>query len=160
MSGSNIPADDMDAVKGIICTLRRIPHVYGKQLMASVNADGIKGADRCDWDEHYRRYVCVWNDADYHRTGLWLSIGIYDDHVLFYVVTNVQDEEYREKVARLLHVNNGEIYRSNYWWYEPADKSLFKLDFQIVPNMEEVKRHTEALISGIAALPNIIHKPE
>lgn len=160
MSGTNVPADDMVAVKEIIYKLRRIPYEYGKNLIASVNAGEISSADRCEWDKDYRGYVCVWNDADYHRNDLWLSIGIYDDRVLFYVVTSVQDTEYRDKIAKLLQVNNGEIYRRAYWWYEPSDKSLFQLDFQTFPDMKEVKRRVQLLISRIASLPEDIHKPE
>lgn len=159
MSGSDIPSRDMKDVKDIIYNLRRIPYEYGKQLMDAVTAGEIIGADDCDWDEDYRGYVCVWNDADYHRTDLWLSIGIYDDRVLFYVVTNVQNKEYRERISDLLQINNGEMYRSDYWWYEPADKSLFQLDFQTFPDMQEVKRRVELLISRIASLPEEIHKP-
>lgn len=160
MSGSDIPSRDMEAVKDIIYNLRRVPYEYGKQLMDAVTSGKINGADECDWDEDYRGYVCVWNDADYHRTDLWLSIGIYDDRVLFYIVTNVQNKEYRERISDLLQINNGEMYRSDYWWYEPADKSLFQLDFQTFPDMQEVKSRVELLISRIASLPEEIHHPE
>lgn len=159
ISGSDIPTDDIKAIKDIVYKLRRVPYEYGKQLMSAVEAGEISGADRCDWDEDYRGYVCVWNDADYHRTDLWLSIGIYDDRVLFYIVTSVQDPEYREKVSELLQLDNGDMYMSDYWWYEPSDKSLFQLDFQTFPDMREVKRHAEMLIAKIAALPEDIHKP-
>lgn len=159
ISGSDIPTDDMKAVKDIAYRLRRVPYDYGKQLMSAVEAGEISGADSYDWDEDYRGYVCVWNDTDYHRTGLWISIGIYDDRILFYVVTNVQDPEYREKVSELLQLDNGEIYRSDYWWYEPSDKSLFQLDFQTFPDMREVKRRAEMLMAKITALPEKIQKP-
>lgn len=160
MTGSEIPADDMKAVKDIIHNFRRMPYKYCSLLLDSVTAGEIPIADSCDWDKDYRGYVCVWNDADYHRTDLWLSIGFYDDRVLFYVVTSVQDADYREKVAELLQVDNGEMYRSDYWWYEPTDKSLFQLDFQTFPDMEEVTRRVGILISRIATLPGDIHKPE
>lgn len=159
MSGSDIPSDDMEAVKDIMYKLRRVPYEYASQLLAIAEAGEIQGVDCCDWDEDYRRYVCVWNDADYHRTDLWLSIGIYDDRVLFYVVTSVQNKEYRERISDLLQIDNGEIYRSDYWWYEPADKSLFQLDFQTFPDMQEVKRRVELLISRIASIPEEIRKP-
>ena len=81
------------------------------------------GADSAGWDSGYSRYVCVWNKSDYRRTDLWLSVGISDYAVYFYIVTSVQDPEYRERVARLLHLDNGERYRHGYWWYEPEDKS-------------------------------------
>lgn len=158
-SGSDIPSDDMKAVKDIMYNLRRVPYEYGKQLMEAIMAGEIRGADSCDWDEDYRGYVCVWNDADYQRTDLWLSIGIYADRVLFYVVTSVQNPEYREKVADLLQVDNGEMYRSDYWWYEPSYKPLFQLDFQTFPDMQEVKRRAKLFISRIASLPEEIHKP-
>lgn len=160
MSGSDIPSQDMKAVKDIMYNLRRIPYEYGKQLMDAVKAGEIIGADDCDWDEDYRGYVCIWNDADYHRTHLWLSIGIYDDRVLLYVVTNIQNKEYRERISDLLQINNGEMYRRDYWWYEPADKSLFQLDFQTFPDMQEVKSRVEILISRIASLPEEIHQPQ
>lgn len=80
--------------------------------------------------------------------------------MLFYIVTSVQDSEYRDNVANLLEVDNGEMYRSDYWWYEPKDKTLFQLDFQTFPDMNEVKRRAELLISKIAGLTDEIQKPE
>ncbi|MDE6099354.1 MAG: hypothetical protein K2G24_10735 [Muribaculaceae bacterium] len=160
MTGREIPDEDATAVKAIAEKLNRVPFDSGKQLITSVEAGEIQGADCVDWDEDYRGYVCVWNDADYKRTDLWVSIGFYDDRVLFYVVTSVQEATYRENVSRLLEVDNGEIYRSDYWWYEPMDKSLFQLDFQTFPDMEEVKRRVELLIAKIAELPDDLQKPE
>lgn len=160
MSGSDIPSDDMAAVKGIMYKLKRIPYEYGTKLINTVETGEVRGADCVDWDEDYRGYVCIWNDADYKRTDLWLSIGFYDNRVLFYTVTSVQDSEYRDKVANLLEVDNGEMYRSDYWWYEPKDKTLFQLDFQTFPDMNEVKRRAELLISKIAGLTDEIQKPE
>lgn len=160
MNGNEIPDNDMDAIKSIMQKLNRIPYESGMKLIESAMTGQIQGADRADWDEDYRGYVCVWNDADYHRTDLWLSIGIYDNRVLFYIVTRVQDKEYRERISDLLQINNGEMYRSDCWWYEPADKSLFQLDFQTFPDMQEVKRRVELLISRIASLPEEIHHPE
>ena len=160
MSGSNIPENDMKAVNDIVNTLRRVPYESCKQLMASVEAGEIRGANRCDWDEDYRGYVCIWNEADYNRTDLWLSIGFYYDRVLFYVVTSVQYIEYRNKVSKLLQVNNEDIYKSDYWWFEPTDKSLFQLDFQTLPDMKEVKHRAELLIARIAELSKEIQKPK
>lgn len=160
MAGKEIPQDDMSAIKAIAYKLNRVPYESGKQLIDSTKAGELNGADSAEWDENYRGYVCVWNDADYLRTDLWLSIGIYDDHVLFYVVTSVQDSEYRDKVSEMLRVDNGGMYKSGYWWYEPSDKSLFRLDFRTFPDMAEVKRRAGILISRLAALANEIHKPE
>ena len=158
--GEDIPSGDMEAVKDIMHKLRSIPFDYGKQLITSVEAGDIQGADCAEWDEYYRGYVCLWNKADYNRTDLWVSIGIYDDRVLFYIVTGSQDSAYHAKVSELLDVDNGEMYRGDYWWYEPTDKSLFQLDFQTFPDMKEVKRHAELLIAKIAELPDDIQKPE
>lgn len=160
LSGSNIPADDMAAVKNIIYLLRKVPEEMCTQLLTSVEAGEVIGADRCAWDEDYRGYVCVWNNADYCRTNLWLSIGFYNDRILFYVVTSVQDSGYRSMVSKMLQIGNENIYMSDYWWYEPTDKSLFQLDFQTYPDMNEVKRRVELLISRIAELPYEIRKPE
>lgn len=160
MSGKEIPSDDLQAMKSIAGKLNRIPYDYGMRLMASVKSGEFFCADSCEWDEYYLRYVCVWNEADYVRTGFWLSIGFSDNSVMFYIVTSVQDPEYREKNATMLQVESGKKYRGGYWWYEPADKSLFKLDFQTFPDMREVKRRVEMLIAKIAALPANIHKPK
>lgn len=160
MAGKSIPGDDMDAVRSIVNKLNRVPYDCCTQLMTSIKSGEIIGADRCDWDEDYRGYVCVWNKEDYDRTDLWLSVGICDNRVFFYVVTSVRDSAYRERVSGMLQLDNGKKYRSDYWWYEPADKSLFQLDFQTVPDMEEVKRRAGLLIARIAALPGDIHKPE
>lgn len=159
MAGKEIPGDDLQAMRSIADKLNRIPYDYGEQLMASVKSGEILCADSCEWDEDYLRYVCVWNEADYVRTGLWLSIGFSDNSVVFYVVTSVQDAEYREQIATRLQVESGEKYRQGYWWYEPADKTLFKLDFQTFPDMEEVKRRVGILIARIASLPEEIHMP-
>lgn len=159
MSGSDIPKKDMEDIKAIASRLRQVPYDSGMNLIQSVHDGEIPNADSADWDEDYRGYVCVWNDADYNRTDLWVSIGIYNDKVLVYVVTSIQDAAYREMVAELLQVENGKKYRSDYWWYEPMDESLFKLDFQTFPDMAEVKRRAALLLSRIASLPADIKKP-
>lgn len=159
MSGKNITRDDMGTVQSIARKLRRVPFEYGLQLIDSAENGNIAGADCAEWDAGYKRYVCVWNENDFKRTGLWLSIGIDYDRVLFYIVTDVQDAAYREKISQLIGIDNGEQHMYEYWWYEPADKSLFQLDFQTFPDMEEVKRRVEMLIAKIAALPEDIHKP-
>ena len=150
MTGQSIPSEDMHAIRSIVHKLNRIPYETGIQLMTAVEAGEIAGADRCYWDEDYRNYVCVWNDKDYHNTDLWVSIGIYDDRVLFYVVTSTQDEKHREEVSRRLHLDAGEKYCRGYWWFEPTDKSLFQVDFQTFPDIDEIKRCAELLISQIA----------
>lgn len=156
MSGQSVPSEDMEAIRTIVHKLNQIPYETGMELMAMVEAGEIAGANRCDWDDDYRNnYVCVWNDKDYKRTDLWVSIGIYDDRVLFYVVSSKQDEKYHEKVARQVHLDSGVKYRSNYWWFEPTDKSLFQFDFQTFPHMDEIKRRTEKLISRIAKISQI-----
>ena len=68
-------------VQSIARKLRRIPFEYGSQLIDSAENGNIDGADCAEWDAGYKRYVCVWNDNDYKRTDLWLSIGIDYDHV-------------------------------------------------------------------------------
>lgn len=158
MSGKNISRDDMGTVQSIARKLRRVPFEYGLQLIESANNGEVAGADSAEWDAGYKRYVCIWKESDYNRTGFWLSIGIDYDRVLFYIVTDVQDAAYREKVSQLMGLDNGEQHMYEYWWYEPADKSLFQLDFQTFPDMEEVKRRAEMLIAKIAALPEDIHK--
>lgn len=160
MTGREIPDEDATAVKAIAEKLNRVPFDSGKQLITSVEAGEIQGADCAEWDEYYRGYVCLWNEADYKRSDLWVSIGIYDERVLFYIVTATQDSAYHATVSELLDVDNGEMYRGDYWWYEPKDKSLFQLDFQTFPDMKEVKRRAELLIAKIAELPDDIQKPE
>lgn len=160
MAGKDIPSNDMSVMKSIIDKLNKVPDDFGKRLIASVQAGEVRGADRVEWDEDYRGYVCIWNDSDYRRKDLWLSIGICDSSIFFYVVTSVQDPEYRDKVSKMLELDNGEKYRRGYWWYEPADKSMFQLDFQTFPDLEEVKRRSELLLSRIAGLPDDIQKPE
>lgn len=159
MSGKNITRDDMGTVQSIARKLRRVPFEYGLQLIDLAENGNIAGADSAEWDAGYKRYVCVWNENDYKRTDLWLSIGIDYDRVLFYVVTGAQDTAYREKISQLIGIDNGEQHMYEYWWYEPVDKSLFQLDFQTFPDMEEVKRRVEMLIAKIAALPEDIRKP-
>ena len=149
--GSRVPKEDLDTVKSISYKLRRIPYEYGRQLIKAVQRGKVAGADRAQCDEDYRRYVCVWNHKDYHRNDLWLSIGIDEDSILFYVVTSHQDVGIRERMASELNLDNGIKYRRDYWWYEPADKSEFEINFETFPNMDVLISHTEMLIARIAA---------
>lgn len=160
LNGSELAEEDMTDLKTISRTLQNIPFEYGQRLIAAVENGEIPGADSAGWDSGYSRYVCVWNKSDYRRTDLWLSVGISDFAVYFYIVTSVQDPEYRERVARLLHLDNGERYRHGYWWYEPEDKSLFSLEFKTFPDFVDVERRIEGLIHSIAALPQDLRKPE
>ena len=147
---SKVPKEDLDIVKSISHKLRRIPYEYGKLLIKAVERGEVAGANKAACDEDYRRYVCVWNHDDYHRNDLWLSIGIDEDSMLFYIVTSQQDVEIRERMARELSLDNGIKYRRDYWWYEPADKSKFQINFETFPDMEILKAHTEKLVALIA----------
>lgn len=152
LSGSNVSADDTAAIRAISQKIRRIPFDYGLELIEAAKNGEIPGAQDAEWDEDYYRYLSIWNDTDYDRTGTWLSVGITEESVRFYYVTKAQDAEYRQKLETLLEADNGELYKRGYWWYEPADKSLFQLDFQTFPDMKEIKRRAELLISKIAGL--------
>lgn len=159
MVGTDVSNDDTAAIRAISQKIRRIPYDYGLALIDAVKNKEIPGAQDAEWDEDYYRYLSIWNDTDYDRTGTWLSVGITEESVRFYFVTKVQDPAYRQELERLLEAENGELYKRGYWWYEPADKSLFQLDFQTFPDMREIKRRAEMLITKIAALPEKIQKP-
>lgn len=160
MAGSDVSTDDSAAIRAMYSKIRRIPYDYGLALISAAKKGEIAGANDADWDEDYYRYLSIWNDPDYDRTGTWLSVGITEESIRFYFVTKAQDAAYRQKLETLLEADNGECYMRGYWWYEPKDKSLFQLDFQTFPDMKAVKRRVELLLARIAGLPIEIQKPE
>lgn len=160
MAGSDVSPDDTAAIRAAAQKIHRIPYEYGQALITAAKNGEIEGAQDAEWDWDYYRYVNIWNDTDFDRTNTWLAVGITEECVRFYFVTNVQDSEFRQELEKLCEADNGARYKRDYWWHEPSDKSLFQLDFQTFPDMQEVKRRVEMLIAKIAALPEMIHKPE
>ena len=160
MAGSDVSSDDTAAVRAMSRKIRRIPYDYGCALINAAKNGEIAGANDAEWNEDYYRYLSIWNDPDYDRTGTWLSVGITEESIRFYFVTKAQDAAYRQKLESLLEADNGELYKRDYWWYEPKDKSLFQLDFQTFPDMKAVKRRVELLLARIAGLPDEIQNPE
>lgn len=160
MAGSNVSPDDAAAIRAAAQKIRRIPYDYGLALIDAVKEGEIPGAQDAEWDWDYSRYLNIWNDTDLNRTGTWLAVGISEECIRFYFVTNIQDPVYLKNLGTQLESDNGMQYKRGYWWYEPSDKSLFQLNFQTFPDMNEVKRRVEILIAKIASITEKIHKPE
>lgn len=147
MAGNDIPADDMRAARDLAAAVSRLPQTYSEEFLKC--AHNITGADKVEPDEYYRNYVCVWNDAVYHRTWQWLSIGFYDNEVYFYLVTNEEVPMERSRKASEAGFGEGVRYRGGYYWHEPTDPALFSMPFETRPDMAEVISRAELLISRL-----------
>ena len=143
-----MPADDLRASLDLEAAVSRLPQKYAEEFLKI--SDSIKGADCVEPDEYYRNYVCVWNKAVYHCTWQWLSIGFYEDAVFFYVVTNDDNAEERERKAKEISFGEGIRYRGGYYWHKPDDPALFSMPFDIRPDMEEIKKRVELIIERLA----------
>ena len=147
--GNDIPNDDMRAARDLSSALSRLPQLYSSQFLELANRGGINGANQSEKDEYYCNYVCVWNDKDFKNTRLWLSIGFYENEVDFYVVTDEDNPEERQRNAFDIGLKDGVRYRGGYYWHKPSDNNLFSLSFDNKPNMEEVRKRAEILLSRI-----------
>lgn len=150
--GNDIPNDDMRAARDLSSALSRLPQLYSSQFLELANRGGISGANQSEKDEYYCNYVCVWNDKDFKNTRLWLSIGFYENEVDFYVVTDEDNPEERQRNAFDIGLKDGVRYRDGYYWHKPSDNNLFSLSFDNKPNMEEVRKRAEILLSRIKKL--------
>ena len=142
------------AARDLSSVLSRLPQLYSSQFLEIAGHGGIKGADRVEKDEYYCNYVCVWNDKDFKNTRLWLSIGFYENEVDFYVVTDEDNPEERQRNAFDIGLKDGVRYRGGYYWHEPSEKSLFSMAFDGKPDIEDVKKRAELLLSRIEKLAN------
>ena len=152
--GNDIPNDDMRAARDLSSALSRLPQLYSSQFLELANRGGINGANQSEKDEYYCNYVCVWNDKDFKNTRLWLSIGFYENEVDFYVVTDEDNPEERQRNAFDIGLKDGIRYRGGYYWHEPSEKSLFSMAFDGKPDIEDVKKRVELLLSRIEKLAN------
>ena len=150
--GNDIPNDDMRVARDLSSALSRLPQLYSSQFLEIAGHGGIKGADRVEKDEYYCNYICVWNDTDFKNTRLWLSIGFYENEVDFYVVTDEDNPEERQRNAFDIGLKDGVRYHGGYYWHKPSDNNLFSLSFDNKPNMEEVRKRAEILLSRIKKL--------
>lgn len=148
MEGNDVPADDMRAARDLAAAVSRLPQIYSEEFLK--RAHDIKSADKNEPDEFYRNYVCVWNDAVYHRTWQWISIGFYDNEVCFYLVTNEEDAAERSRKAAEAGFGEGVRYRGGYYWHEPLEPELFTMPFDTKPDMNEVVRRVELLTARLA----------
>lgn len=147
VAGNDIPPNDMRAARDLSVAVSRLPQKYANSFLEE--AKDINGADCWEPDEYYSNYVCVWNEASYQRTSLWVSVGFYDNEVCFYVVTNDPDSLQRERRAKAVSLDEGVRYYGGYYWHETKDKELFSMPFNTHPDMKKVKERVELLLMRI-----------
>lgn len=147
VAGNDIPENDMRAARDLAAAISRLPQIYSEEFRKMSNS--INGADKVEPDEYYGNYICVWNDSEYKRTRLWLSIGFYDREVCFYAVTNETDPEERSRKAAEAGFGKGIRYRGGYYWHQPLEPEIFSMAFDTTPDMKEVIRRTELLLSRL-----------
>ena len=152
ISRKPIPENDATILTDIYKGLRRIPMEIQEDFKAIIREGGVKGADSEKPDRYYKPdYLDVWNEDRYQKNGLWLSLGFLENEILFYVVTDNQEKEIIEKISSELNLDEGIRYRGGWWWFEPKDKDLFCLKYDIRPEMTKIVSRTEKLLEIIAS---------
>ena len=71
-----------------------------------------------------------------------------------YVVTDEKNAAERQRKAIEVDLDEGIRYRGGYYWHEPSEKSLFSMAFDGKPDIEDVKKRVELLLSRIEKLAN------
>ena len=146
-----IPEKETAILGEIYSNIKKIPLEVQEEFRKLVQNNRIKGADSEEPDGFYKPdYLDVWNAERYQQNGLWLSLGFLENEIRFYVVTYNREEETIEKIASELDLDEGIRYKGNWWWFEPKDKDLFYLKYEIRPEMSEIVSRTEKLLEIIA----------
>lgn len=148
-SGNKLMPEDETALNDLATQLHRIPYDYGQRLISAVENGVIKHADSAEWDIDYRYYVSVWDETTFQRTRQWLSVGICPDGIYFYVVSDEQDYELRERRAAQVGADEGVSYRRGYWWHEMKEPELFCMPYAAVPDYGEIISHSELILSWL-----------
>lgn len=150
-----IPEKETAILGEIYSNIKKIPLEVQEEFRKLVQNNKIKGADSEEPDRYYKPdYLDVWNEDRYQKNGLWLSLGFLENEIRFYIVTYDREEEIIEKISSELDLDEGIRYRGGWWWFEPRDKDLFCLKYEIRPEMTEIISRTEKLLEMIAKFEN------
>lgn len=151
VSRNPIPEKDAMVLTDIYKGLRQIPIEIQKEFKLLVRDGKVSRADSEEPDRYYKPdYLDVWNAERYQKNGLWLSLGFLENEIRFYVVTELNDPEVIARISTELDMDEGIRYRGGWWWFEPKDKDLFCLKYEIRPEMSEIISRTEKLLEIIA----------
>ena len=106
-----------------------------------------------------RKQIEAWNrqvyESNFSRNFKLIFVRckeFYEDEIDFYVVTDKGDSAERQRNAFYIGLEEGIRYRGGYYWHKPSDNNLFSLSFDNKPNMEEVRKRAEILLSRIKKL--------
>lgn len=146
-AGNKLMPEDETALNGLATQLHKIPYEYGLRLISSVEAGVIRHADQAEWDWDYKYYVMLWDEATFQRTRQWLSVGLCHDGIFFYVVSDEQDFEQRERRAKAVGVDGGVRYRRGYWWHEMKESEIFSISYAAIPDFDEIISRCEHILS-------------
>lgn len=146
-AGNKLMPEDETALNGLATQLHRIPYDYGQRLISAVENGVIKHADSAEWDIDYKYYISIWDEETFQRTRQWLSVGICPDGIYFYVVSDEQDYESRERRAAQVGADEGVRYRRGYWWHEMKAPELFCMPYVAVPDYGEIISRCELILS-------------
>ena len=151
VSRNPIPQNDAKVLSDIYKGMRQIPMEIQEEFKLLVREGKVRGADSEEPDRYYKPdYLDVWNSDRYQKNRLWLSLGFLENEIQFYVVTYNQEKETLERISSELNLEEGIRYRGGWWWFEPRDKDLFSLKYEIRPDMAEIISRTEKLLEFIA----------
>lgn len=146
-SGNKQMPEDETALNDLTIQLHRIPYDYGQRLISAVENGVIKHADSAEWDVDYKYYVSVWDEATFQRTRQWLSVGLCPEGIYFYIVSDEQDRNLRERRAAQVGADEGVRYRRGYWWHEMKDPMLFRMPHSAVTDFSEILMRAEYILS-------------
>lgn len=149
-SGDKLMPEDEIALNDLTTQLHRIPYEYGLRLISSVNNGVIRHADQAEWDCDYKYYMALWHEDTFQRTRQWLSVGLCRDGIFFYVVSDEQDYELRERRAKAVGAGEGVRYRRGYWWHEMKDPMMFRMQYAAVPDYGEIIGRCEWILRSLS----------
>lgn len=146
-AGSQLSIEDSKALEVVTSTVRRLPYECGDRLIKATKSGKIRFADCAEWDWDYKYYIMLWDEATFHHSRQWLSVGLCSDAAYFYIVSDEQDHDLRENRAVKVGAAEGVLYRRGYWWHEMKDPQLFRMPFNTVPDYDEIVRRSEQILS-------------
>ncbi|MCM1139900.1 MAG: hypothetical protein NC453_15130 [Muribaculum sp.] len=73
--------------------------------------------------------------------------GLCHDGIFFYVVSDEQDFEQRERRAKAVGADGGVRYRRGYWWHEMKEPEFFSISYAAIPDFDEIISRCEHILS-------------
>ena len=149
-SGNPLTSEDKSMLNQVYHQVGRARFDCGERMRAAVEAGAIRGANMAEWDPDYKYYILLWDEEVYARSGQWLAVGLLPTGIYFYVVSDVEDSEIRERRAAEVGATKGVLYTRGYWWHKMEEPEMFCLPTEIIPDYDKIVKHCERILARLA----------